>query len=295
MLNRLIQRIRGFRTNLAFRYMPRIAEGMVWAASAKAMPKLREIAPVKLLLDSTIHYNAVTHEDAWIDTGTVLWGAVQPIKTGYAARIPVHSADNDTQLYRDISRLTVITTLARKGVFELYTSAELMAERTRHPQARFRATGYSGFSLLDGLEIKSVDGWNFDSFTTGGATISDLTEMQRRRLRESGDSIYEAALHTLGSEKHSQDAWHIRTAQVTGMYGLLTMDYSLIRLVSAQSKKLQQAGVTIKIITPSQLNSELGLGAVAPYLFSYTNASFPVRADLCWPNERRKPTGRRTH
>jgi hypothetical protein len=214
MMKRFTQRVREFRTNLAFRYMPRIAELAVWAASAKQMPKLRSIAPIKLLLDSTIHAHAITHEDAWIDTGEVLWGGVHPIQTGYAARIPVHSADNETREYRDICRLTVLATLARRGVFQLYTSAELMAERIRHPPARFQTTGYSDFSLLDGLRIESLDGWNFDSFTTGGANVSDLRAAQRKRLRASGDTLYETILRVLWSDVHSQDAWHIRTAQM---------------------------------------------------------------------------------
>src|SRR4051812_5654274 len=110
------------------------------------MPRLRENAPIKLLLDSTIHAHAITHESAWIDTGTKLWGGVHPVRTGYVARIPVHSIENRSAEYGDICRLTVITRLARRGLFELYTSAELMAERDRHPTPRFQATGYSDFS-----------------------------------------------------------------------------------------------------------------------------------------------------
>lgn len=292
MLHSLAQKFSGFRTNLAFRLMPKLADLSVWAASVAAMPKLRRVAPLRILLDSTIHAHAITHEDAWIDTGTVLWGGVHPIETGYAARIPVHSADNDTQLYRDICRLTVITALARKGIFELYTSAELMAERTRQPPARFESTSYSSFSLLDGLEIKSIDGWAFDSFTTGGMSNSDLGALQRDRLKQSGDPLYQRVLEALGNDKHSQDAWHIRTAQTHGMFGFLTMDYSLIRLVNSQKKRIIQAGVMTKILTPEILNSEFGLGSVAPYLFSFNNASFPVRADLHWPDQRRRRTNR---
>lgn len=290
MMKRLTQRARSLRVDLAFRYMPRIAELAVWAASAKAMSKLRLVAPVRLLLDSTIHAHAITHEDAWIDTGEVLWGGVHPIQTGYAARIPIHSISNQTREYRDICRLTVITSLARKGVFQLHTSAELMAERSRHPSARFQTTGYSDFSLLNGLEIESLDGWNFDSFTNAGATVADLRDIQRNRLRASEDPLYEAVLRVLGSEVHSQDAWHIRTAQLHGMYALLTMDYSLVRLVDAQRKKLNEIGITTRIMTPIALGEEFGIGIVPPHLFSYTGASFPVRSDLHMPNERRLRT-----
>ena len=290
MLRVLAHRVRGFRTSLAFRYMPKIAELAVWAASANALPKLRSIAPVKLLLDSTIHAHAITHEDTWIDTGEVLWGGVHPMRTGYAARVPIHAVDNDTRQYRDVCRLTVIATLARKQVFQLYTSAELMAERTRHPPARFEATGYSDFSLLDGLKIESLDGWHFDSFTTGGLDVSDLQNAQRMRLKSSNDQLFQDILGVLGSDVHSQDAWHIRTAQLHQMYALLTMDYSLIRLVDAQRRKLAKLGVVTRVLTPTQLGAELGFRTVPPYLFSYTGASFPVRPDLHMPDQRRVRT-----
>lgn len=292
MIKRVLQRIRQFREGLAFKYMPHLAEWAVWAASINSMPKLQEMKPIKLLLDSTIHAHAVTHEDAWIDTGTVLWGGVQPISTGYAARIAVHSAENETREYKDICHLTVITSLVKKGFFELYTSSELMAERDRHPPARFDSVTYSGFSLLDGLKIESLDGWNFDIYAMHGASTSDLQRVQRDRLKASDDELYKAILKTLGGEAHSQDAWHIRTAQVHGMYALVTMDYKLVRLAKAQREKLAKIGAAVKILTPTELADELSLGEVAPYFFSYNNASFPVRADLCWPDERRRPTKR---
>lgn len=293
MIEFLSQRVQQARQRLAFKYMPRLAEWAIWAASARAATKLREIGPVKLLLDSTIHAHAITHESAWIDTGTKLWGGVHPVKTGYVARIPVHSADNKSAEYRDLCRLTVIAGLARKGLFELYTAAELMAERDRHPPSRFRATGYSDFSLLDGLKIDSLDGWNFDALTTRTATSATLQEAQRSRLRSSEDSLFHAILKALGHEKHSQDAWHIRTASEHGMYAFLTMDYSLVRLVAAQQSKLVDIGISNLVITPTELASHFGFGEVPPHLFSYTNASFPVRSDLCWPDERRRRTGQK--
>lgn len=288
MLREFRERLRGMRRAIAFRLMPSIAEAAVSAASAGARSKLRAIRPVRLLLDSTIHAHAITHEDTWIDTGEVLWGGVHAIQTGYAARVPIHSRANNSRQYQDVCRITVIATLARKGMFELYTSAELMAERTRHPPARFETVGYSDFSLLDGLKIESLDGWNFDSFTTGGASSEQLSIMQRERMRSSDNLLFAQICDIFGSDKHSQDAWHIATAQQHQMYALLTMDYSLVRLVNAQQKKLRAIGITTRILTPSALGHLFGFGAVPPRFFSYNDASFPVRADLHMPGERRR-------
>lgn len=290
MIEFLSQRIQLARQRLAFKFMPRMAEWAIWAASTSAVVELSEISPVRLLLDSTIHAHAITHESAWIDTGTKLWGGAHPVKTGYAARIPVHSADNPSAEYQDICRLTVIAGLARKGLFELHTSSELIAERERQPASRFRATGYSDYSLLDGLKIDSLDGGNFDALPMRNATTAKLQEAQRSRLQSSDDPLYRAILKALGHNKHSQDAWHIRTAHEHRMFAFLTMDYSLVRLVAAQRSKLADIGISNLVVTPSELASHFELGKVPPHLFSYTDASFPVRSDLCWPDERRRST-----
>lgn len=41
--------------------------------------------------------------------------------------------------------------------------------------------------------------------------------------------------------------------------------------------------------TPEQLGKFLGLLPVNPVLLSYSDASFPVRPDLHWPDEQRNP------
>jgi hypothetical protein len=242
-----------------------------------------------LLLDSTILANAVTHTDAWIDTGTKLWGGKIPVPTGYAARVPVHTGSNNTREYRDVCFLTGLTYLARAGRLRLFTSAELMAEQDRHPPARFRPVGYSDMSLLDGITLESVDGWCFVGLVEAvGATGSAaLAKLQRDRLAASDDALFKRLVRVLGP-KHSQDAWHIRTAEAHGMLAFVTMDYALLRLVENQREKLNALGLTTWIVSPEELGHRLGMVKLPPHLFSYNNASFPVRPDLSWPGERRR-------
>ena len=273
--------------------MPKIADFAVWMAAVKAMPALRKKRPLRLLLDSTIHAHSITHDEAWIDTGQKLWGGVHRVQTGYIARVPIFSPSNKTRQYRDICHLTVLRGLTQRGLFELFTSSELMAERTRHPPSLFGTTHYSDFSLLDGLKIESLDGWTFDGLISGEATTAELSNIQRNRIASAQDELYTKILKIFGSDKHSQDAWHIRTAQIHDIHILLTMDYKLVRMVHTHRDRLSRAGVSVKVLTPAQLGEDLNFGRVPPHLFSYNDASFPVRADLHMPHERRKKSNSR--
>jgi hypothetical protein len=239
-------------------------------------------------LDSSILANAVTHTDAWIDTGTKLWGGKVPLPTGYAARIPVHSKRNKSREYRDICYLTTLAYLARRDHLRLYTSAELMAEQERHPPARFRPVGYSDMSVFDGARIESIDGWNFDGLLDDrGASSAALAKRQRDRLSQSGDRLFNDLVEILGNE-NSQDAWHIRTAEAHDLLAYVTMDYKLLRAVKLQSERLDRLMLRTWILSPQELGLRLKMGRVPPDLLSHTNAAFPVRADLNWPNEQRR-------
>lgn len=206
------------------------------------------------------------------------------------ARIPVHSSDNETREYQDICYLTGIAALARRGLVNLHTSSELMAEQDRHPPARFRTTGYSDFSLLDGLKIESLDGWNVDSLVHRRSREGpSLAELQRTRLDTSVDTLYLSIRNILGP-KHSQDAWHIRTAEAHGLYAFLTMDYKLLKLMQQHEGKIGRLNLKTKVLSPSDIADLLEIRTVPPHYFSYTDASYPVRPDICWPDERRRPS-----
>jgi hypothetical protein len=292
---RLIEKLRGIRQSLAFKYMPKIANLSAWAATFESSQKLKSTGAIKLLLDSTVLAHAITHESAWIDTGPKMWGGQVRIDTGYVARIPVHSVDNHTREYRDICFLTGISHLARRHHLKLLTSSELMAEQNRHPPARFRSVDLSGMSLFDGVSIESVDGWNFDSLIHARRNEDEnLARLQRTRLSSSGDELYEKLMSIFGHENHSQDAWHIRTAEKHGCFAFITMDYKLLRILESHRSKIDKLNLRTRVLSPEQFGENFRIKPVAPYLFSYTNASFPVRSDLCWPDERRRSTRRRS-
>jgi hypothetical protein len=220
-----------------------------------------------------------------------MWGGT-PIRTGYAARIPVHSRQNRTREYRDICFLTGLAHLARRNRLQLFTSAELMCEQDRHPPARFGCVSYSGMSLFDGIPIDSIDDWNFDALIHGQRGPEELGRIQRERLHASSESLFQQITAILGP-RQSQDAWHIWTAERHDLLAFLTMDYSLLATIESQRVKFDRLGLKTWVTSPEQLAKKLRISAVAPHLFSYSNASFPVRTDVHWPGKRRQVRAKR--
>jgi hypothetical protein len=67
------------------------------------------------------------------------------------------------------------------------------------------------------------------------------------------------------------------------------MDFKLRRAVERGATKEPLASLKTKILTPEELGRTLGLVPLRPHFFSYTDASYPVRADLSMPGGKRRP------
>lgn len=262
--------------------MPWIADLTAGFATMAARRRLSNDEPLTLLVDSNIHTHAVTHNDAWIDTGTVLAGGKLPVSTGYAARVPVYSEQEKSREYEDICYLTGLTYLARKQYLSMFTSRELMAEQDRQPPTRFSPTGYADLSLLSRLDIQPIDDWSTDAIIhrPSRAGVS-LNQFQLNRVNSSRDETFRKIWKIFGNQpKMSLDAWHLRTAHTFSLSGILTMDYSLANTFAHNKIKLVTAGITANIWTPKSLGKELGISALKPNLFGYNDDGFPVRNDL---------------
>ena len=273
---------------LRFRYLPKISGRLLSWATLNARRNLSGGTPVRVLVDSTIHHHAVTHETAWVSTGTKMWGGVHPIDTGYMARIPVHRRDSDKAAYQDIKFLPGIVHLARLGHLELVTSAELEAERERQPNSRFSPTGMSDHSLLSGVNMESVDGRAWGTIYPGWRDDRQSPqERQLARLHASDDPTYLGLVAALG-KRNSLDAWHVRTAEAHHLPYFLTMDRKLLKTIRAQSGHPAIRTLTTRVVSPAELGVALGLMPFPPVLLSYNDASFPVRADFHMPEEQRR-------
>lgn len=275
---------------LKFKYGPQAAKRVLSFSTYLARLRLQRNAPLSILVDNTVLFHAVTHETAFVSTGESTWGR-QKIVTGYSARIPVRSKNNTSREYCDIKYLSGIAHLARLGRLTLRTSGELHAERLRQPVGRFTGYGYFDHNLFADIQMESVDGLPPLTFEPRWKNGPTLEEQQRERLAQSKDPLFLGLVKLLGPN-NSQDAWHIWTAETQGMYCFLTMDFKLCRNIEARRNQEPVRSLRTRVMTPSQLGRHLWLLPVNPHLLSYNDATYPVRADLHWPDEKRVPPKR---
>lgn len=283
-MNKIIARLkRNYRSaqELALR---RICRTLVSLSTYQAQRYIGKKAPLRILLDNSVLAHSVTHETAWISTGIKKWGP-HDIDTGYAARVPVHSPKNDSRTYQEVRYLAGIAHLAKIGRVQLFTSAELHAERLRQPIGRFSGYGWYDLGLFNSIRMDSVDGLHFD--------LSDPKETQLRRIAACDAPLYRALLNLFGDE-NSLDAYHIYTAEQSGMFCFLHIDFRLAGRVNQDRKKEPLIDLKTKILTPSEFGKTIGLLPVDTNILSFEGKNFPVRPDLHWETQQRNRQRRDT-
>jgi hypothetical protein len=240
-------------------------------------------------MDNTVLSHSITHETAWISTGKTNWGPHE-LETGYSARIPVRSAEDESRESRNIRYLPAIAHLARTGKLSLMSSGELWVERFYQPSGRFNGYGYFDLDLFKDIEMPLVDGIPDMQTGPSWSGLPSVKEARDERLAQSNDPLFRSLVSQLGPS-NSQDAWHIRTAEVHEMFCFLTMDFNLMKTLKSRSATEPVRSLRTRVLTPEQLGKHLWLMPCDPVHLSYEDAISPVRADLHWPNSKRqKPT-----
>jgi len=275
---------------LRFRWGPRLANWLVRTSTLSARRQLKASNPLKILVDNSVLGHSITHETTWVSTGEKMWGS-ERIDTGYQARVCVYPSDSESREYRNIQFIPGLISLFKQGYIEFYTSAELEIERWLNPAGRFQGYGYFDYNLFNELEIPSVDGCAPIYIAPSWIEKENPQEQRRQRLLSyaNNDPNYASLLNVLG-QKNSQDAWHVRTAEVHGLHCFLTMDFSLIDTLKSQRGATRIRELKTRIVTPEDLGRELKLIPIHPHILSYNNANSFVRSDIALPNGRQKWT-----
>ena len=282
------------RVKQAFYYsmLPRVVDFLTVLSTFRAPQALKKAAAKRILVDNTVLYHAVTHETAWVDTGRATAGNME-IDTGYMARIPVHRDDDESDAARSVRYLPGIARLARRGHIKLAVSDELRDEQWTQPAGRFRGYGYFDHSLFSGLDLERLRDPEY-TVVIGPTALGYRTMEEQReyRLAAKSDPLFRNLTEVLGP-RNSQDAWHITTAERHDCYCFLTMDFSLIRNVSAQSGNKALKALRTRVMTPEDFGRKFLIDPIPPRLFSYHCASFPVNHKENWPDSKRHKPRRR--
>jgi hypothetical protein len=269
-----------------FKYVPHLVDSLVDISTRKARRRLGE-SRLRVLLDNSVIGHSITHETGWVSTGDKKWGELD-VPTGYAARICVYGPSSDSEIYKNVAFLPGISHLAKKEFLNFFTSNELEEEQSRQPSGRYTGYGYFDYSLLQGIHPEMIDERIWSTIGPIGMGFPGCKEQQQMRLNNYNDPLYIALVEKLG-KKNNLDAWHICTAERHGLFCFLTMDLKLKRNFDSHAHKEPIRSLKTRLMTPSDLGAFLGLMPIAPKLFSYHGASWFVRPDLHWPDNRRRP------
>ncbi len=280
----MTSRIKG---RFQYSVFPWLVDSLTSAAMTKAAKNIKKENIGRILIDNTLLGHGVTHETAWIDTGKAQWGEVE-IETGYAARIPVHNEQDNSETARSVRYLPGIANLAKRGYIILAMSQELRDEQWTQPRGRFIGYGMYDFSIFQGLEIETIDDPEYSMVIAPTSLgVPSLEEQRRKRLASKTDPLYHDLIKVLGP-KNSQDIWHIVTAERNDCYCFLTMDFRLIRNVRAQEKNKVIQSLRTKIITPEEFGMIFSIVPISPRLLSFHGASFPVATKTNWKDSKRQ-------
>lgn len=273
-----------------FKYLPRIIE-LDLSFSSRWAKKYLANRPLKILVDTNILGHSITHESTWVSMGKKKWGNID-VETGYEARISVYGPENKEEIWNDAKKrdfenikfLPALAYLAKSNFLQFFTSAELQAELLYQPIGRYSGYGMFDYNILGDINIPSLNGVFIPEIYPGCPSV----EIQlQSHLNTRTDVIYSELVNLLG-EKSSFDAWHIFTAEQHSMYCFLTMDFKLIEKFERLSSNAPIKNLNTRILSPNQLGEFLRLKPLHPRLLSYNDASWPVRADLYWPNNKRR-------
>ena len=90
-------------------------------------------------------------------------------------------------------------------------------------------------------------------------------QRQRNRVFGSDDPLYKGLAQLLPTESNL-DAWHIRTAEVHGLFCFLTMDFKLQRIFEQNRNKAPISSLRAKVMTPEQFGKCMGISPMNPYI-----------------------------
>ena len=271
-----------------YRFLPPLVDKLVDLTNHVPKKKIATADAGRILIDNSVLGHSVTHETAWVDTGKKLWGGEIEIETGYTARIPVHSEEDDSDVARSVRFLPSIARLAKTGGISLFQSMELGDERLTQPMGRYSGYGLFDHSLFSDVSIETLEDADYSLvFGPSGTNVPSVKEQRQKRLAKKSDPLFQSLLAILG-KNNSQDAYHIAVAEREDFYCFLTMDFTLVRSLTAQKNNQVIRSLKTKVMTPETYGISFGLMSVSPRLMSYHNASYPVLSGENWPDSKRQ-------
>ena len=258
---RLLQRLID---NLPHRYRAKFVNWLLQLSTQRARSRLAKSGPVTVLIDNSVLGHGRTHETV-VHMQKINWPpGSEPGEVPIIYRAPIDFTQKDRELvYQNIKYLPGIAHLARLGFLTLRTSFELLGERNHQPFSRFKGGPcWFDYWLFEDIAIESVDGYVAPDFDL---RRPENKQKQRDRVSRSSDPLYKGLVKIL-QEKSNLDAWHIRTAEVHGLFCFLTMDFKLRRIIEQKKKREPISSLRTMVLTPKEFGQHISLWPIEPQI-----------------------------
>ena len=175
-----------------------LCNAQIRIAASLASRQLDRSNPPKILVDNSVLRFGVTHSNAWISTGTKLWGGKIPVETGYRARVPktfptssAWVAENEVPFFAPLVHLGL------SGHIRYFRSHDLEIERVRHILNKYVGNMY-GLNVWNRVKFEHVDFVPRDHISRIWSPASWSKEQQIEDLNELDDSDFLLLVATLG-------------------------------------------------------------------------------------------------
>jgi len=229
--------------------------------------------PPKILVDNSILRFGVTHSNAWISTGTKLWGKT-PVETGYLARVsknyPIASewiAKNEVPYFAPLVHLGLT------GHIQYVRSRDLETESVRHPPSKYVGDFY-GLNVWTHIKFDHVDFVSRHQINRIWSPESWSKKQQIEDIKSLDDPEFSQLVAILG-QHHILDCLHLWTAHRAGCFAFLTVDAKFVRHFENSYKMGKLDWLKARPYFPSQIAKLWRIRPVSIEHLTPLNASFP--------------------
>lgn len=261
------------------------AKAIVWLSAAQGRIALRGKPVPRILIDNSVLWHGLTHTNAWISTGTKMWGGEIPVETGYSARVPVdYAAHNRAIFEREVPFFAPLARLAKDGRISLCTSVELIRERNRHSRYDPYQFGMNLWSKVPIQQLPDLPRSAEVSYCLGPRELREhwSKQGQIRHLLATADSEFLKLAKSLPPD-HILDFYHLWTAKHYNCAIFLSTDSAFRRVLENNvARVVRERFAPVKVMKPSEYGKELNLTSIPHHLLT------PLDAD--WFYEMYEPT-----
>ena len=270
------------------RHLQRMLINFDIVQSCRPAQKYLKGRSVGILVDNSIFGQASTTHQTYSYKKTVEWPSGTKNERHVVSVEPIYVEHENKETADNIRFLPGLIYLFSQGNLGLFTSDVLRCEQSSQPIGRYNdGISIFDYDLFENVQFGQIDGYealcnisdalewingkihfkkdffekaptfNGMIFSTDIDPFGDCPDAKNRlqqylMKKRTRDSQFDSIVNCLG-EKNMQDAWHIYTAEIHKLDYYLTLDFKLLRTLSARRGHKVIQELNVQSVTPKQL------------------------------------------